>query len=175
MDNLQERANYELTVTYVRLFWVGGVLCDYSQTKVCQGNFTATPRFVRMESVNTPQGNDKLAQDIDNTPRDTDNTPQNTDKLTQDTDKDPEIATINRVSGRVHLWNPQNFKFRFERAPHDSQDYIPLTRFKDLEKAGVVVGVGNFQLRKGDRVRLIVKSKPPLMETLTSDPIIVSG
>lgn len=77
--------------------------------------------------------------------------------------------------GMAQIWDPQKFKFRFEWGPPESYEYTHFTRFKDLQ--GIGVAIDKFKYPYGIlgpfRIRLVIKAKPPLVETYTSEPYIV--
>ena len=79
-----------------------------------------------------------------------------------------------KLLGTAQIWNPQNYKFRFEWGSAVSYEYSDNTRFKDLIGVGVAVDrVDFFRPESPLRVRLVIKSKPPWSETYISDPISV--
>jgi len=75
--------------------------------------------------------------------------------------------------GTAQIWNPQNFKFRFEWGPYNSYEYTHSTHFKDLQGVGVALDTATFNIFPPIRVRLVVKSKidSVIPEIYVSEPM----
>lgn len=142
MKNLKEWTDYQVKITYVRIFWIHSMKYDYSREILCEGKFTTIPRVIRMDAVDNHK-----------------------------------YIDVEHLLGTAQIWNPQNFKFRFEWGNYDSYKYTQSTHFKDLQGVGVASDSAKFNMRGPVRVRLVVKSKVDSFksETYISEPMTAFG